>query len=282
MSDTSHDHGVNQAEIGVFGGSGFYSFLDDVTEVEVDTPYGRPSAPFHLGTVDDRRIAFLARHGTNHQFPPHRINYRANLWAMRHLGVRRIFAPCASGSLQPHIHPGEFVVPDQFVDRTSGRADTFFEGPTANHVSMADPYCPELSAVALQAGRDQGITMHEGGTVVVIQGPRFSTKSESRWFRQAGWEVINMTQYPEAALARELGLCYMSVALITDYDTGLEGVDGIEPVTQEEIFKFFDDNLERVRGLLFDAIGRVPAEIGCSCSDGPNGIDPEPPPAPEP
>lgn len=282
MSDTSHDHGVNQAEIGVFGGSGFYSFLDDVTEVEVDTPYGRPSAPFHLGTVDDRRIAFLARHGTNHQFPPHRINYRANLWAMRHLGVRRIFAPCASGSLQPHIHPGEFVVPDQFVDRTSGRADTFFEGPTANHVSMADPYCPELSAVALQAGRDQGITMHEGGTVVVIQGPRFSTKSESRWFRQAGWEVINMTQYPEAALARELGLCYTSVALITDYDTGLEGVDGIEPVTQEEIFKFFDDNLERVRGLLFDAIGRVPAEIGCSCSDGPNGIDPEPPPAPEP
>lgn len=282
MSDTSHDHGVNQAEIGVFGGSGFYSFLDDVTEVEVDTPYGRPSAPFHLGTVDDRRIAFLARHGTNHQFPPHRINYRANLWAMRHLGVRRIFAPCASGSLQPHIHPGEFVVPDQFVDRTSGRADTFFEGPTANHVSMADPYCPELSAVALQAGRDQGITMHEGGTVVVIQGPRFSTKSESRWFRQAGWEVINMTQYPEAALARELGLCYMSVALITDYDTGLEGVDGIEPVTQEEIFKFFDDNLERVRGLLFDAIGRVPAEISCSCSDGPNGIDPEAPPAPEP
>ena len=277
MRDTTHE-----ADIGVFGGSGFYSFLDEVTEVEVDTPYGRPSAPFHLGTVDDRRIAFLARHGTNHQFPPHRINYRANLWAMRHLGVQRIFAPCASGSLQPHIHPGEFVVPDQFVDRTSGRSDTFFEGPTANHVSMADPYCPELSAVALQAGRDQGIAMHEGGTIVVIQGPRFSTRSESRWFRQAGWEVVNMTQYPEAALARELGLCYASVALITDYDTGVEGVDGIEPVTQREIFKFFDDNLERVRRLLFDAIGRVPTAIGCSCSDGPNGIEPEPPPAQEP
>ena len=282
MSDSSSAGGGAQAEIGVFGGSGFYSFLDDVTEVEVDTPYGRPSAPFHLGTVDDRRIAFLARHGTNHQFPPHRINYRANLWAMRALGVTRILAPCASGSLQPHIHPGEFVVPDQFVDRTSGRADTFFEGPTANHVSMADPYCPELAAVALQAGRDQGITMHEGGTVVVIQGPRFSTKSESRWFRSAGWEVINMTQYPEAALARELGLCYASVALITDYDTGLEGVEGIEPVTQEEIFKFFDDNLDKVRGLLFEAIGRVPTEVGCDCAAGPNGIEPEGPPAIEP
>jgi len=273
---------MNQAEIGVFGGSGFYSFLDDITEVEVDTPYGRPSAPFHLGTVGDRRIAFLARHGTNHQFPPHRINYRANLWAMRELGVKRILAPCASGSLQPHIHPGEFVVPDQFVDRTTARKDTFFEGPTANHVSMADPYCPELSSVALAAGRDQGITMHEGGTVVVIQGPRFSTKSESRWFRQAGWEVINMTQYPEAALARELGLCYASIALITDYDTGVEGEDGVQPVTQEEIFAFFDANLEKVRGLLFDAIERIPAAAGCSCSDGPNGIDPEPPPAPEP
>lgn len=173
-------------------------------------------------------------------------------------------------------------MPDQFVDRTSARKDTFFEGPTANHVSMADPYCPELSSVALAAGRDQGITMHEGGTVVVIQGPRFSTKSESRWFRQAGWEVINMTQYPEAALARELGLCYASIALITDYDTGVEGEDGVEPVTQEEIFAFFDANLEKVRGLLFDAIGRIPADIGCSCSAGPNGIDPEPPPAPEP
>ncbi len=282
MSDTPSQNDASRADIGVFGGSGFYSFLDDITEVEVDTPYGRPSAPFHLGSIGDRRVAFLARHGTNHQYPPHRINYRANLWAMRALGVTRILAPCASGSLQPHIHPGEFVVPDQFVDRTSARKDTFFEGPTANHVSMADPYCPELAAVALEAGRAQGITMHEGGTVVVIQGPRFSTKSESRWFRSAGWEVINMTQYPEAALARELGLCYASVALITDYDTGLEGVEGIEPVTQEEIFKFFDDNLEKVRGLLFDAIGRVPTEIGCSCAAGPNGMEPEPPPAVEP
>ena len=277
MTDTTSGNATH-AEIGVFGGSGFYSFLEDITEIEVDTPYGRPSAPLHLGSIGARTVAFLARHGTNHQYPPHRINYRANLWAMRSLGVTRILAPCASGSLQPHIHPGEFVVPDQFVDRTSGRADTFFEGPTANHVSMADPYCPELAKVALDTGRGQGITMHEGGTVVVIQGPRFSTKSESRWFRSAGWEVINMTQYPEAALARELGLCYASVALITDYDTGLEGVEGIEPVTQEEIFKFFDDNLERVRGLLFEAISAIPAEIGCDCGSGPNGIEPEPPP----
>ena len=273
MSDTSSE----QAEIGVFGGSGFYSFLDDVTEVEVDTPYGRPSAPFHLGTVGDRRIAFLARHGTNHQFPPHRINYRANLWAMRALGVTRILAPCASGSLQPHIHPGEFVVPDQFVDRTSGRADTFFEGPTANHVSMADPYCPELAAVALQTGRDQGITMHEGGTVVVIQGPRFSTKSESRWFRSAGWEVINMTQYPEAALARELGLCYATIALITDYDTGLEGMPGVEPVSQTEVFAFFEENVDRLRSVLFAAVAAVDHDACSSCAAATNGLEPVPP-----
>lgn len=255
MSDTPSE----QAEIGVFGGSGFYSFLDDVTEVEVDTPYGRPSAPFHLGTIGERRIAFLARHGTNHQFPPHRINYRANLWAMRALGVTRILAPCASGSLQPHIHPGEFVVPDQFVDRTSGRADTFFEGPTANHVSMADPYCPELAAVALQTGRDQGITMHEGGTVVVIQGPRFSTKSESRWFRSAGWEVINMTQYPEAYLVRELGMAVVNIALITDYDAGV--LEGTEAVTAHDVLAVFEQNAERIRKVVLDMIGRFPADL---------------------
>ncbi len=193
-------------DIGVFGGSGLYALLDDVTEVVVETPYGPPAAPVHIGRLGDRRVAFLPRHGIDHAYPPHRINYRANVWAMRELGVTRLLAPCASGSLQPEIEPGDFVVCDQLVDRTSGRSQTYFDGPGANHVSFADPYCPELRAVAVDAGRAEGITVHETGTVVVIEGPRFSTRAESNWYRSAGWQVINMTQYPEAYLARELGI----------------------------------------------------------------------------
>jgi 5'-methylthioadenosine phosphorylase len=264
------------ADIGVFGGSGLYSFLDDVTEVAIDTPYGAPASVVHLGTLGDRRVAFLPRHGAGHAFPPHRINYRANLWAMRELGVTRILAPCASGSLQPDVKPGDFVVCDQLVDRTNGREQTFFDGPGANHVSFADPYCPELRAVATEAGRAEGITVHESGTVVVIQGPRFSTRAESSWYRSAGWQVINMTQYPEAYLARELGICYVSIALITDYDVGVEGVADA-PVTHEEVFAFFEQNVDKVRGLLFRAIGEVPTDRSCSCADGPNGEVPPPP-----
>ena len=267
------------AEIGVFGGSGLYAFLDDITEVEVDTPYGPPSAPMHLGTLGDRRVAFLPRHGADHAFPPHRINYRANVWAMRELGVTRILAPCASGSLQPDVKPGEFVVSDQLVDRTYGREQTpTSTAPASNHVSFADPYCDELRAVSIAAGRAEGITVHDVGTVVVIQGPRFSTRAESSWFRSAGWEVINMTQYPEAYLARELGICYAAIALITDYDVGVEGIDGIEPVTHEEVFAFFERNVDQVRALLFRAVEMVPTDRACACASGPNGEVPPPPP----
>ena len=265
------------ADIGVFGGSGLYALLDEVHEVVIDTPYGPPSGSVHLGTHNGRHVAFLPRHGADHAFPPHRINYRANVWAMRELGVSRILAPCASGSLQPHVKPGDFVVCDQLVDRTYDRAQTYFDGPGANHVSFADPYCDELRAVAVAAGRAEGITVHDGGTVVVIQGPRFSTRAESRWYRSAGWEVINMTQYPEAYLARELGICYASIALITDYDVGVEGIDGIEPVTQEEVFAFFARNVDRVRDLLVTAIDAVPDTRGCRCADGPNQMTPPPP-----
>ena len=265
------------AEIGVFGGSGLYAFLDDVTEIVIDTPYGAPSSAVHLGSLHGRRVAFVPRHGADHAFPPHRINYRANVWAMRELGVTRILAPCASGSLQPRVKPGDFVVCDQLVDRTYDRAQTYFDGPGANHVSFAEPYCAELRAGAVAAARAEGITVHDGGTVVVVQGPRFSTRAESTWYRSAGWEVINMTQYPEAYLARELGICYASIALITDYDVGVEGVDGIEAVTQEEVFAFFERNLDQVRALLFRAIDAVPAERRCACAGGPNGMTPPPP-----
>jgi 5'-methylthioadenosine phosphorylase len=268
-----------QAEIGVIGGSGFYAFLDDVRQVVVNTPYGAPSAPVAVGEAGGRQVAFLPRHGVHHEYPPHRVNARANLWALRELGVARIIGPCAAGSLQPHVRPGDFVLLDQLVDRTWGRPDTYFDGPVIGHVSFADPYCPELGRVILDAGRAQaGLTVHAKGTAVVVQGPRFSTRAESAWYRAAGWEVINMTQYPEAYLARELGLCYAGVALITDYDTGLEGVDGIQPVTMEAVFEMLARNVGHTRDLLLAAIPAIPAERGCTCHEalasGPFGVGP--------
>jgi 5'-methylthioadenosine phosphorylase len=253
------------AEIGVFGGSGFYRFLHEVEEVTVQTPYGAPSAPVAVGEVEGRRVAFLPRHGVRHEHPPHRINYRANLWAMRALGVGRILAPCSVGSLQPHIRPGEFVVLDQLVDRTRGRGDSFFDGPVLNCVGFADPYCPELRGAALSAARAEGITAHPDGTVVVIEGPRFSTRAESRWFSAQGWHVVNMTQYPESVLARELGICYGGIALSTDYDVNLEGIDGIEPVSMELVLKVLADNIDRVQRLLVRAIPAIPADRACAC-----------------
>src|SRR5689334_9158765 len=230
------------AELGVFGGSGFDSLLDHRVERRVDTPYGEPSDVLHLGEIGGRRVAFLPRHSARHQYPAHVVNYRANVWAMKELGVTRILGPCAAGSLQRHVRPGDFVVCDQFVDRTSARADTYYTGPQAVHVSTADPYCPEVGPLAVTVTRELGITVHERGTVVVIQGPRFSTRAESRWFASQGWEVINMTQYPEVVLARELALCYVNIALITDYDAGLEGDASLTAVTVTDVVKVMQAN----------------------------------------
>lgn len=262
------------AEIGVFGGTAFYSWLDDGEEVAVQTPYGAPSAPLAVGHVQGRAVAFLARHGPGHSVPAHRINFRANMWALRRLGVRRVLAPSSVGSLQPHVRPGDLVVVDQLVDRTSGRADTFFDGPLPAHVTFADPYCPELGGVTLAAARAEGVPVHEGGTVVVIQGPRFSTRAESQWFSTAGWSVVNMTQYPEAALARELGMCYSGLALVTDYDAGT-GPSGRErdgeraaAVTMETVFRVLAENIERVKGVLLRSIPAIPELAGCDCATG--------------
>jgi 5'-methylthioadenosine phosphorylase len=254
---------VTTADIGIFGGSGFYSFLEDAEEVEVDTPYGKPSSPLIVGTIDGRGVAFIPRHGQKHQFPPHRVPYRANVWAMKEIGVKRIIGPCAAGSLQPHVEPGHFVVCDQLVDRTSGRPDTFYDGPETTHISFADPYCPTMRQVAIDLAKHQGITVHERGTVVTIQGPRFSTRAESRWFREAGWEVINMTQYPEAPLAREQELCYANVSLITDFDVG---VDGVPPVTHEAVIEVFNANNAKLKDLLFAMVPALPEERDCPCA----------------
>jgi len=253
-----------RAEIGVFGGSGFYSLLENPVEVKVDTPYGAPSDSLMVGEIGGRTVAFLPRHGSKHTLPPHMINYRANVWAMKHLGVTRIIGPNACGSLQPHVKPGDFVICDQFVDRTWGRKDTFYDGPTTTHVSSADPYCPTMRQVAVDKARELGITVHEKGTVVVIQGPRFSTRAESKWFASQGWEVINMTQYPECYLARELEICYCNISIITDHDAGVEGLD--EPVTNEEVVRMFAASNQKVKDLLFAMIPALPAERPCVCA----------------
>ncbi|MGE0794893.1 MAG: S-methyl-5'-thioadenosine phosphorylase [Acidimicrobiia bacterium] len=248
--------GADEAPIGVIGGSGFARFLDGAEEVAVTTPYGEPSAPVALGEVGSRPVAFLPRHGAGHVHPPHGVPNRANVWALRELGVRRVLAPFAAGSLQPSIEPGDLVVVDQFVDRTAGRADTFHDrftdGP--QHASMADPYDAGLRAAVVAGAERLGFRVHPSGTVVVIQGPRFSTRAESRWYAAQGWELVNMTQYPEAALAREAGLAYAGIGLVTDRDAGTHEGDAVH---QDEVFSAFERLLDRLRALLVDVIPRL-------------------------
>lgn len=254
---------METVSIGVFGGSGFYKFGENVKELKIDTPYGIPSSPVFLASIEGKRVAFLPRHGTKHDYPPHKINYRANLWAMKELGVKRIFGPCAAGSLQVNVKPGEIVFCDQFVDRTNGRADTFYDGPMTTHISCAEPYCPDMRRLAINAAKELKLPHHETGTVVVINGPRFSSKAESKWFTNQGWEVVNMSQYPEAVLARELEMCYVNISLITDYDCGLESE--VAPTNVKDIITVFDNNLNNLKKLLFKIIKDMPDEHLCDC-----------------
>lgn len=251
--------------LGVIGGSGFYEFMDDADWITVETPFGRPSSPVAVGTVSGQFVAFLPRHGRRHEFPPHRVNYRANIWALRSVGVRRILAPCAVGSLQPELGPGDLVVPDQIVDRTNGRVQTYMD-EAAVHVAFADPYCPALRS-ALLANDEQVV---DGGALVVIEGPRFSTRAESQWYAREGWSVIGMTSHPEAALARELALCYATVSIVTDRDAGVEGG---EPVSQAEVLTQFARNLDRLRDLLTATLSDLSVEqVGCECAAALDGM----------
>jgi 5'-methylthioadenosine phosphorylase len=243
------------ATVGIIGGSGLYSIFAG-REVQVETPYGPPSSAVTIAEVDGNPVAFLARHGTDHRLPPHRINYRANIWALHSLGVRRILAPAAVGGLSPGLGPGDLVVPDQLVDWTRGRPQTFhdlFDGVPV-HATFADPYCPELRQVALAAAHTHGWAAEDGGTMVVIEGPRFSTRAESRFFQTQGWSVVNMTGHPEAVLARELDICYATIALVTDVDAGAATGEG---VTVAEVLAEFARSTDRLRGVLIEAATRA-------------------------
>ena len=246
----------NELMLGVIGGSGFYTFLGSHERtVNPDTPYGQPSAPITIGTIGEHEVAFLPRHGVNHQYSAHTVPYRANMWALRALGVRRVFAPCAVGSLNPELKPGVVVVPDQLVDRTSGRADTYFDAGGV-HATFADPYCPTLRTAV--TGLPDVV---DGGTMVVIQGPRFSTRAESQWFAAAGFSLVNMTGYPEAILARELELCYAAITLVTDIDAGVAVGEGVRAA---DVFAEFGENIEMLKKLVQTAIGRVAVERTCT------------------
>lgn len=259
------------ADVAIIGGSGFYSLFDSGDELLIDTPYGAPSAPVVVADVAGRSVAFLPRHGRDHQFPPHRIPYRANLWALHALGVRQILAPCAVGSLLPEVGPGAIVLPDQLLDRTSARSGTFHDGPTPTHVSFADPYCPVGRRAVEETCAAEGIDAVGEATLVVIDGPRFSTRAESRFYAASGCSLINMTAMPEAVLARELEVCYTGVALVTDYDAG---VDASTAVTQESVFRTFAENVARLRDLLVRVVPRLAptAARNCLCARALDGI----------
>ncbi|MET0997120.1 MAG: S-methyl-5'-thioadenosine phosphorylase [Marmoricola sp.] len=251
--------------VAVIGGSGFYEFLENPTSVPVSTPFGDPSAPVAVGEVDGRPVAFLPRHGPGHELPPHRINYRANLWALRSLGVEQVLAPCAVGGLQAETQPGTLVVPDQLVDRTTRRVQTYIDSGAA-HAPFADPYCPDLRAALVAAAGEDAL---DEGTMVVIEGPRFSTRAESQSYAKAGWTVVNMTGHPEAVLARELGVCYATIALVTDLDAG---VSAEESVDQAQVFALFERHIGRLKELLGTVVAGLPQTDGgarrpCGCAD---------------
>ena len=252
-----------KATIGIFGGSGFYSFLGDVKEYTIETPYGKTSDKIAIGKVAGKNVAFMPRHGKDHSITPGDVNYRANIWAMKQIGCKYLISPCAAGSLQKEVKPGDIVFCDQFVDWTFGRRkDTFFEGPIVTHVSTAETYCPNLRKLAIQSAEKLGLSFHKTGTVVVINGPRFSSKAESKFFTSQGWHVINMTQYPESYLAKEMDMCPLNISLITDYDAGL--VSDTEPVSHGAVMEVFKNNIENLKALLIQIITDF-EEYDCAC-----------------
>jgi len=252
----------DQAEIGIFGGTGIYDsgLLKDAKEVSIDTPYGKPSDIITLGTFKDRKIAFMPRHGKKHTIPPHMINFKANIFAFKELGVKRIIAPSAVGSLKEEIAPGDFALPSQFLDFTKSREGSFSENGKVIHISVAEPFCPELQNVVLKIANNQNMTIHKDCTYVCIEGPRFSTKAESKFFRTTGADIIGMTLVPECQLAREAQICYASISTVTDYDVWSD-----KPVTAKEVLETLSKNVTTTKKLLASLIDEIPKTRGCSC-----------------
>ncbi|MBU1130565.1 S-methyl-5'-thioadenosine phosphorylase [Patescibacteria group bacterium] len=257
---------IQTAEIGIIGGSGFYEFIENGEEFEIDTDWGKPSAKITVGEVEGKKVAFLPRHGKKHIFPPHRVPYLANIAALKKIGVKYIIAPSSCGSLQANIKPGDFIICDQFVDRTKNRPDTYYNGPEVVHIVGAEPYCPTLRQIAIASCEKLNIAHHPAGTAVVVNGPRFSTKAESLWFTKMGWQVVNMTQYPEVVLAREQDIHYVNISLSTDYDVGIVAEQEMPPVNIEEVLKTFKNNIEKVKNLIKEIIKQLPPEeLKCEC-----------------
>ncbi len=250
-------------EIAIIGGSGLYSAegLTNIEEVKVHTPYGKPSDSIIIGTFNGMKIAFLSRHGRGHQYPAHLVNYRANIWALKELGVKRILAVSSCGSLREDFAPGDIIVLDQFIDRTAGRVSTFYEGSKTCHISTAEPFCPQLRSALFSTGQKLSLPLKPTGTYICIQGPRFSTKAESNLFRKWDADVVGMTLVPEAVLAREAELCYANISLVTDYDCWKDS-----HVSIQEVLKVMGTNVEKARRLLFSAIEILPTERSCPCS----------------
>jgi 5'-methylthioadenosine phosphorylase len=253
-----------KAEIGIFGGTGIYDsgLLKDSENVDIDTPYGKTSDSITIGSYKERKVAFMPRHGKKHTIPPHMINFQANIWAFKELGVKRIIAPSAVGSLKEEIHPGHFALPTQFLDFTKSRIGSFSKDGRVIHISVADPFCPELQKTVLNVANNQNITLHNNCTYVCIEGPRFSTKAESKFFRTTGADVIGMTLVPECQLAREAQMCYVSISTVTDYDVWAD-----KPVTAKEVLETLAKNVELTKKMLSLLIEEIPKNRQCKCEN---------------
>ena len=250
------------AEIGIFGGTGIYDsgLLKESKEITIDTPYGKTSDSITIGEFNGRKVAFMPRHGKKHTIPPHLINYKANIWAFKELGVKRIIAPSAVGSLKEEFEPGNFALPTQFIDFTKSRKGTFSEDGRVIHISVADPFCPELQNIILDVANEQQVKIHNDATYVCIEGPRFSTKAESKFYKSTGADIIGMTLVPECQLAREAQICYASISTVTDYDVWAE-----KPVTAKEVMETLSKNVEITKKILTNLIDKIPETKSCSC-----------------
>ena len=254
-----------QAKIGVIGGSGLYKIkgMTDIEEVNIDTPFGKPSDAITIGKLEGVGIAFLPRHGKGHRIPPTDVPYRANIYALKSLGVEHIIAINSAGSFRQEIKPGDLVIPDQLIDRTRSRVNTFFGEGIVAHIPFAEPFCPVLSQILYQASREVGASVHQGGTYVAMEGPAFSTRAESRLYRSWGADIIGMTALPEAKLAREAEICYAIIGCVTDYDSWQERS---EPISIDAILKVMRQNIDTAKRIIKLAVTRIPEKRDCDCA----------------